>query len=319
MRGHAVILLSLAASPAAGDFSLTLPLDCALGDSCFIQNLVDHDPSSGTSDATCGMLTYDGHKGTDFALLSLADQTTGVTVLAAADGTVTGIRDDMLDVLQVAPDAPDVAGRECGNGLVIQHEAGFETQYCHMARGSILVSSGDSVTAGTALGLVGLSGNTQFPHLHIAVRKDGNIIDPFDADGQQACPDTSTPSLWDTDMLAPTGGIVTVGLSNAVPEFDSVLAGTANTGARADAPAMVAWAYLFGPRDGDVLQIVMTGPQGLVFENTQTMTRNQARAYRAVGKKTPAGGWNIGAYSLVVNHLRDGLLLDSVTETFTVN
>lgn len=319
MRYGALILMSLAASPAAGDFSLAFPLDCTLDDTCFIQNLVDHDPTAGISDFACGGLTYDGHKGTDFALLSLADQAAGVTVFAAASGTVLGVRDDMVDVLQGGPDAPDVANRECGNGLVIRHADGFETQYCHMKRESVAVKTGQVVTAGTALGLVGLSGNTQFPHLHISVRKDGNVIDPFNSDGQQACPDPTTPSLWDDEVHAPAGGIVTVGISDAVPEFDSVLAGTANTGARADGPAMVTWVYLFGPRDGDILRMDVTGPRGLAFENTQTLTRDQARAYRAVGKRTPVGGWDKGVYSLVVHHLRAGVAIDTATAVFTVD
>ncbi len=319
MLNRAFVLLSLAASPAAGEFSLAFPLDCTLDDTCFIQNLVDNDPNAGISDFACGVLTYDGHKGTDFALLSLADQAAGVTVFAAAGGTILGVRDDMVDVLQVGTDAPDVSNRECGNGVVIRHEDGFETQYCHMAQGSVLVKSGEVVTAGTPLGQVGLSGNTQFPHLHIAVRKDGKIIDPFNTDGQQVCPDPTTPTLWSGDLHAPAGGIVTVGLTDAVPEFNSVLAGTADKGARWDGPALVAWVYLFGPRDSDILQMVMSGPDGVAFENTQTLTRDQARAYRAVGKRTPEGGWDKGAYSLVVNHLREGVLLDTTTAAFTVD
>jgi len=77
-------LLLLAAPAAAGSFLLNPPVDCTLGETCFIQNFVDRDPGPGAADFTCGPMTYDGHKGTDFALPSLAAMRQGVDVLAAA-------------------------------------------------------------------------------------------------------------------------------------------------------------------------------------------------------------------------------------------
>jgi D-3-phosphoglycerate dehydrogenase len=49
----------------------------------------------------------------------------------------------------------EIAGRECGNGVVIAHEDGWETQYCHMRRGSVAVQPGERVARGQTLGLVG--------------------------------------------------------------------------------------------------------------------------------------------------------------------
>ena len=68
------------------------------GSDCFVQNYVDHDASSAYRDYACGERTYDGHDGTDFRLRSLVAQRAGVTVLAAADGVVAGVRDGMEDV-----------------------------------------------------------------------------------------------------------------------------------------------------------------------------------------------------------------------------
>jgi hypothetical protein len=51
--------------------------------------------------------------------------------LASAPGTVRGVHDDMTDVLQGTPGAPDVSDRECGNGVVVSHSGDCETQYCH--------------------------------------------------------------------------------------------------------------------------------------------------------------------------------------------
>ena len=64
--------------------------------------------------------------------------------------------------------------RNCGNGVVIRHADGWETQYCHLRRGSVQVAEGDRVEAGEPLGLVGMSGEANFPHVHLSVRRDGD-------------------------------------------------------------------------------------------------------------------------------------------------
>jgi hypothetical protein len=98
------LLLILTLAPVqAGAFDLSWPVDCTLGDTCFIQNYVDRDPGPDDTDFTCGPLTYDGHDGTDIALNSDAAMTAGVPVLAAAAGTVRGIRDSMPDIAFLTP------------------------------------------------------------------------------------------------------------------------------------------------------------------------------------------------------------------------
>ena len=134
----------LFSTSAVADFALQQPIDCVLGETCYIQQFVDHTPGLGVSDFRCAGMSYEGHKGTDFGLISLAQQRDGVNVLAAADGTVRGLRDGMDDILW-KEGSSDVAGRECGNGIVLSHEDGFETQYCHLAKGSVTVRQGQSV------------------------------------------------------------------------------------------------------------------------------------------------------------------------------
>ena len=129
-----VLGLTLTAYPhGTAAFELAFPVACTPGEDCYLQNLFDHDPGPGAQDAACGALAYDGHDGTDIALPTLAAQQAGVEVRAAAAGTVQGARDGMEDIPQGRDNAPDVADRECGNGVLISHEDGWETQYCHMA------------------------------------------------------------------------------------------------------------------------------------------------------------------------------------------
>ena len=156
---QAVLLLAVLATPARaqGDapISLGLPVRCALGSTCFIQQYFDHDPSPGAKDYRCGVMSYDGHDGTDFRIPTLAQQRRGVEVLAAAPGMVRGARDGMNDIDVRIAGPQSVKGKECGNGVAVTHAGGWETQYCHMAKGSLRVHPGDHVERGAVLGLVG--------------------------------------------------------------------------------------------------------------------------------------------------------------------
>jgi hypothetical protein len=114
----AVLMTSCAMPVMAQDISLSLPIDCTLGDTCYIQNYVDHDPSDAASDFQCGGLTYDTHKGTDFGLISLAAMERGVDVFASAPGTVRGVRNDMRDVLFTSDLSSEITAAIAGTGLL---------------------------------------------------------------------------------------------------------------------------------------------------------------------------------------------------------
>lgn len=67
-----------------------------------------------------------------------------------------------------------------GNRTVITLEDGTELWYCHQS--SIGVQPGQRVIAGQTIGLVGATGNTTGPHLHLEVRPGGgDPIDPYEA------------------------------------------------------------------------------------------------------------------------------------------
>lgn len=70
------------------------------------------------------------------------------------------------------------AGTDSSYGLfvLLQHPAGYQTMYGHLSR--ILVSRGDTVTAGQVIALTGNTGRSTAPHLHFEVRLHGRSIDP---------------------------------------------------------------------------------------------------------------------------------------------
>lgn len=322
--GLAAWISCVAAPAAAQPPTLTLPADCTLGKTCFIQQYTDTDPGPEASDYTCGGLSYDGHKGTDFGLSSRAAMRAGVDVQAAAPGTVTALRDGMPDTGWTDETAAAVKGRDCGNGVVIDHGQGWQTQYCHLRRGSVSVARGQAVPRGQRLGQIGLSGRTQFPHLHLSVRRDGAVVDPFAPDGPPACDGASATSradtLWQTPPGYAPGGLLNAGLSTRVPPYKAIKDGTAGaTTLTHEAPALVAWGYAFGGQRGDILRLVITGPDARVIAHDAALEKAQAQLFRAAGRKRPDGGWPPGQYRITVEMIRGGTALARITRTRMLN
>ncbi|MGV6846806.1 MAG: M23 family metallopeptidase [Marinibacterium sp.] len=319
----AAAVLSLAAANAvAGDPVLTLPIDCTPDETCFVQHLVDLDPGPAARDFRCGTLTYDGHKGTDFALPTRIDLARGVAVLAAAPGVVAATRDGMQDRIYDPAQTPadDVEGRECGNGVLIRHEDGWETQYCHLRRGSVAVQTGDRVGRGDRLGLVGLSGKTQFPHLHLSVRQDGRVVDPYaPAATAPACgTNPATETLWQDPPPAPPGGVMYAAFSDQVPDYTTVKAGTAGRSLTASAPAIVMFALAYGSQAGDILRFDIKGPDGQFLNHEAKLDKAQAQFFRAAGRRLTMPRWPAGTYAGKATLLRDGVALGSATASVDI-
>lgn len=289
--------------------ALSLPIRCEIGKSCFVQNYVDADPGPGAKDYRCGFLTYDGHKGTDIRVIDRAMFGRGVEVVAAAAGRVRAVRDAMADVAVSAATKRAVKGREAGNSVVVQHGDGWETQYAHMRLGSIAVRPGERVEAGQRLGIVGLSGETAFPHLHFEVRHRGKPVDPFvGTSGGEACASGRAP-LWTalaaSSLAYVSTGLIGAGIASSPPRLTDATAAAPE--AAKDAPALVFWVQLYGLRAGDVGELRLVAPDGRALASRQVaFERNLAQSLAYVGKKRPPAGWPAGAYVGEYRLLRNG-------------
>ncbi len=308
----ALVALFVATPVAANPPQLALPIDCELGTDCYIQNYVDNDPTTGVADFACGRQSYDGHKGTDFALIDLAQMRAGVAVLAAADGRITGTRQHLIDRIVDPKNPHDLNGLDCGNGVAIDYGDGWRGQYCHLAQGSITVKAGDFVRQGDVLGNVGLSGNTSFPHVHVSLRHGDQVVDPFAPDATQSC--GPQPDLWDNSVTYTPGGIISASITTQIPEFtDALNDDTQRVVLPAKAPNMILWTIAHGVRAGDEIRMQITGPDGTLFTHQETLEKTQARIFRYRGKKQRgvAHGWPAGDYTGRVTLSRDGEIIDA--------
>lgn len=289
---------------------LALPLACEPNKTCWIANYVDVDPGPEIRDYNCGTTTYaeesayyKGHQGTDFALRDEKAMRDGVTVLAAAPGVVIASRDGMPDVsVRRLGGRAALKGNDCGNRVGIDHGDGLLTDYCHLRKGSVLVRTGDKVHAGQPLGKVGMSGASEYPHLHFGVLVDKQVTDPFvGLEPANGCGPGPHP-LWAAETLAKlsyrASSLYTAGFASEKPTPEKARdGGYRRSELSIRAPALVFWVDTFHPFAGDELTLEIVGPDGQVFfTNTKTMDKTQARRFDFGGLANKAGALSPGPY-----------------------
>ncbi|CAK0764461.1 Peptidase family M23 [Azospirillaceae bacterium] len=306
---------------AADILRLALPVDCQKATQCDVIKYFDHDPGPGLQDYACGRINggENNYPGTSIAIRDQVEMNQGVPVLAAAAGMVLRTRDEMQDTGVFGTETrEDLGAKGCGNAVVLDHGDGWTTVYCHLRRNSVRVKPGDKIETGRIIGLVGLSGLTELPHLHFQVRHHNQPIDPFtgtaaDSNDRQPRCSVSEHPLWTTEALAVLTPYkpVFVRLMGFTTEETSVKAvrrGGADVSAPSVlAPRLILWAEIIGPRQGDRVILSAKAPNGQEilhqsgdFHRDYSQSFLQARAERAVPT------WPVGAYQGRVEILRDG-------------
>ena len=185
-----------------------------------ISNYVDQDPAKpdGLLDWNCGMRTYDtdgfDHNGTDinsayYPWLTMAND--GLVVIAAADGEIVDKHDGEPDQQCAFNPSADP------NLVILKHDDASITIYAHMKTGSVTPRKvGDRVEQGDYLGVVGSSGLSTGPHLHLGVQDtSNNLFDPYAG----ACNTLNDESLWADQESYFEKGIMAVATHHAFPEF----------------------------------------------------------------------------------------------------
>lgn len=295
-----------------GSIVLDWPVDCRIGEDCYIQQYVDHDTTDGYKDYRCGPLSYDTHKGTDIRVPSIAAMEQGVGVVAAAAGVVSAIREGMPDVHMRLVGREAVNDRGLGNVVVLDHPGGWRTVYAHLRRGSLRVKKGDKVEHGQTLGLVGLSGLTEFPHLHFGLMRNGNNVDPFIGDVPlQGCEMEGKP-LWAPEVLAQLSYrktfITAAGFYNRELKREALMYGL---GDEKTLPRSIDDLFFFvdisGAYAGDAVTVQFFGPgDRSLSTGSGTLKERTAVNFQSfrLSRKTKDTPWQAGTYRAVFQLFR---------------
>jgi hypothetical protein len=99
----------------------------------------------------------------------------GARVVSAASGIVTSTRDDLPENTPPAPLEHLDLGNALGNHVTIDMGDGRFATYAHLQPGSVAVRRGMRVHRGQLLGLVGNTGSSGAPHLHLHVSSTARL------------------------------------------------------------------------------------------------------------------------------------------------
>ena len=293
-----------------GPVTFDFPVACDLNVDCFAVNYVDQQGGDGHADFECGRKTYDGHKGTDFAVVNRRDMQRGVNVLAARAGKVLRVRNGESDAIKTEDEFEAIkkSGKECGNGVLVEHEDGWQSLYCHLKNNSIVVKPDQHVNAGDVLAQVGESGYSEFPHLHFALLKKGQYIDPYTGLVKETGCNLHQQSLWSDPIEYAPFTVFDSGFDIDVPDFTKLRRGEYQKPdfIPLDAPSMVFWFATYHSVEGDVVRIYITGPNGYKFHQYDfTMQQNKKRPnYYYAGRKTQLYKLHAGEYKAQVTIAR---------------
>lgn len=281
---------------------------------CFVLLYPDRDTSPGFKDYRCGDLSYDGHRGTDFAIADEGRMAMGVKVVAVAAGRVLRVRDGVPDRKVSNPDS--VKGQECGNGVVIDHGEGWETQYCHLRQGSVRVRPGQRVEQGTVLGLVGQSGLASFPHVHLEVRYQGRPIDPHGGVELARDCQANRTGLWQQPIPYVPTGLIHAGFSPQAPTMAELEQGKwEGVEITTKDKALVFWTRSYGVKRGDQLSMIIVNPaQQKVVDYRTTLEKDNRLFMLFTGTRRLSPGVWTATFRLERNRER---LID-VTRTVNV-
>lgn len=310
--------MSFLLTGTAGAESITLeaPVTC-LGKNCWLSHYYDVDPDKERSrDYACGDTAGNGHTGTDFALRDQASmhEGDGGVVVAAAGGKVIRLRDGMDDVSVRVMGTDKVAGKECGNGIAIDHGDGWETEYCHLRKGSVAAKKGDTVKTGDKLGTIGLSGSTEHLHMHFEVRKNGKSVDPFvgpTPPAIDAACGLGAETLWSKAALAamPYKPLIVynLGFSAVPPTLIDVRSGSLHAQTFPNtAETMFTWAEIIGLVKGDSILFRVTFPDGKKREAKAALTTVPPEYLPTLKTARPGARWPSGHYVFEVAAIRPG-------------
>jgi len=288
---------------------------------------MDHAPGPGKADYSCKAQTQDKHNGTDIVLQNLGAMKKGVAVRAAAPGRVVALRNGMPDIAVTRERRKQIMKQGCGNVIIIGHGGGWQTQYCHLKKDSLLVKKGDRVSAGQAIAQVGLSGITEYPHLHFMVKNRHiknafQYYDPFNGGvfegGCKPEENKSEKSLWRAP-ISHVGPIIMPPLAAATRITRQTFWQAQTNELPSNIPILYIQARGFHTLTGDIWRFTLNGPAGAAkFAHDVKQTRQRQLVGANANFRPPNGQFQGGTWTATVTLLRNGSVMGSAQSRFEI-
>lgn len=267
---------------------LQFPVACKPMQNCWITNHVDLNTRTGViEDYMCGVKTYDNSPATHISLGTSNAQDKNVPVIAAASGTVILARD---------------IGQECGTRVVINHGKGWHTSYCHLNPETLFVQQGMTVEQGQILGIVGTSGQTNWPRLSFVVTRNNMIFDPFSGRSElEGCLPNANP-MWIGGMnpFYEPANVTRVGFTVGHLSNRDIASGALPAAAQIlnETPQLSLWAMMLNIKKDDVIEMLIVKPSGEVLNETKiTASRDQVTYPLYLSTNRGLERWKPGLYT----------------------
>lgn len=240
------------------DLSLGWPVAGERAVAWEVSHYFDLDPGPSTRDFTgatgANAKTYDGHPGIDVSIAGFRAMDAGVEVIAIANGKVVDVVDGFFDRDKVM-EQPVCQMRQ-NYIAVLDTKSGYRHEYVHIRKGSAKVRIGDRIDRGQPLALVGSSGCSVGPHVHLNVIDcDDQPIDPFERGLFEAAPGYEAPLDLMDSVLS----------TEPIAEIDDIADPGAEASALVAGQALGFGVVVGAGKQGDVLELIVKRPDDSVF------------------------------------------------------
>lgn len=250
-------------------------------------NYVDLALDGTVGDYRGGSWAYDGHNGWDLTTANWRLPDGGLSVYAAAPGTVIDAGDGNFDRVGSWSSPPP------SNFVTIDHGNGFVTQYFHLRKYSVSVNIGDTVVAGQQIGLVGSSGRSTNPHLHFGVYYNNMLVEP------NVSP-TSYFSAGNTlGYAGDNPSIMDAGIIDITPTAQEWYEGPPTINTFNPGDTIRSWAMFGGAQSGDTISAVWYLPNNTVAATSNWNLPNAEYQYSQwnasfnLGANATTGTWQV--------------------------
>lgn len=234
--------------PPALQYAWPMPGEDA--DEWVINNYVDLDATPGVRDYRGGAKSYNGHRGIDIDVPTFRAMDNNFPIYASAQGVVLALTDVNFD--------RNTSCVGAWNFVTVGHPNGWKSIYGHLKQGSVVVNIGDIVEPGMTLGVVGSSGCSTAPHLHLeTVNRDGATVEPF-LEGMWL-----NPPVYDT----PIGFMDATLQPNTISNVNQIKDPPPNATIIAPGATLGIGLSMGGGRAGDVINVRVVKDGSIVNQN----------------------------------------------------